>query len=404
MDNNKTIIVPVADFVGWGGGFDFIKFYISILDSIASEDSSVKIILTISIQTTGGRIIRFIKNVIKQILGRQVSKNLMPARSLVAEFSQFKHVEIVLMEKIFFYTYLKQFNTYLIFPTISPLKNIPNKNNIGYIPDLQHIHLPYLFSVKECEFRDISFKTLLSSCNHIFVNSEDTKKDIYQTYPIESANCNIFAMPFIPFSNEEDLMLNEKNVDISKYDLSEKFFIISNQFWTHKDHPTAFKAFAELVKLFHDIQIVCTGNTVDYRNPYYFKEIQDLLVFLNIQNRVKILGYIPKQEQIVILKKAIAVIQPTLFEGGRGGGSTYDAISHGVPVILSDIPINKEIQHENVLYFKTGDFLDMKDKMVRIIQKKHKRADNNKLIIQNKVNFNRAKQELKLFLENSYPQ
>ena len=51
------------------------------------------------------------------------------------------------------------------------------------------------------------------------------------------------------------------------------------------------------------------------------------------------------------MRRAVAVLQPTLSEGGPGGGSVYDAVAVGTPVIASDIPVNREIEHESVRFF-----------------------------------------------------
>jgi hypothetical protein len=51
----------------------------------------------------------------------------------------------------------------------------------------------------------------------------------------------------------------------------------------------------------------------------------------------------------------MAVIQPTLFEGGPGGGAAYDAVAAGVPVLLSDIPINQEISDPRCRFFPKQD-------------------------------------------------
>ena len=59
------------------------------------------------------------------------------------------------------------------------------------------------------------------------------------------------------------------------------------------------------------------------------------------------------------MKESIAVIQPTLFEGGPGGGSIYDAISLGVPAIISDIPVNREIDSELLRFFPVGSFKEL---------------------------------------------
>ena len=40
---------------------------------------------------------------------------------------------------------------------------------------------------------------------------------------------------------------------------------------------------------------------------------------LGLEQRVRVLGLVPKRDQIEIMKKACAVLQPTRFEGGPGG-------------------------------------------------------------------------------------
>ncbi len=55
------------------------------------------------------------------------------------------------------------------------------------------------------------------------------------------------------------------------------------------------------------------------------------------------------------MRAALAVVQPTLFEGGPGGGSVFDAVALGVPAIVSDIPVNLEIEEPNVRFFKACD-------------------------------------------------
>ena len=92
--------------------------------------------------------------------------------------------------------------------------------------------------------------------------------------------------------------------------------------------------------------MVCTGTTGDYRDPGYFAGLQEGLARSGIIPRVHILGMVPKIDQIELLKGSIALIQPTLFEGGPGGGAAYDAVSLGVRCVLSDIAVNREIANE----------------------------------------------------------
>ena len=65
------------------------------------------------------------------------------------------------------------------------------------------------------------------------------------------------------------------------------------------------------------------------------------------------------------MKQAVALIQPTLFEGSPGGLSVYDALALGVRAIVSDIPVNLEIQEPTVTFFKAANAEDLADMMVQ---------------------------------------
>ena len=60
-----------------------------------------------------------------------------------------------------------------------------------------------------------------------------------------------------------------------------------------------------------------------------------------------------------MLRNAKALIQPTLFEGGPGGGSANEAIALGVAVLASNIPINLEINTKNISFFNPSNTNDL---------------------------------------------
>ena len=224
---------------------------------------------------------------------------------------------------------------------------------VGYIPDLQHKHHPEFFSGKECADRDLQFTKLLRDAKAIVVNSRDAKRDIGHFYP--GYDCAIFNLPFAPVLNPEWLAEPFQQT-VSRYRLPERYFLISNQFWVHKSHATAFEALSRLDGGHTDVAIVCTGSTADYRHPEYFGTLERRIRDLGLQSRILILGRIPKHEQIQIMRGSVAVIQPTLFEGGPGGFAVYDAVCTATPVILSDIPINREVEigDASVRFFPPG--------------------------------------------------
>ena len=82
---------------------------------------------------------------------------------------------------------------------------------------------------------------------------------------------------------------------------------------------------------------------------------------------------------MVIMQNSIAVIQPTLFEGGPGGGAAYDSFATNTPLIVSDIAVNLELKDDypEILYFKAKSSNDLAQEMTLSleIQKKHKGYD-----------------------------
>lgn len=251
----------------------------------------------------------------------------------------------------------------VVFPTMYSLGRDFPVPWIGYLFDFQHKYYPKYFSADECWERDQQFAELLSEAKAIIVTSQTVKRDALKFFP--ETSCQIFVLP--PAPGPVFTYLEEQQDVHKKYAIPAKYFLISNQFWLHKAHITAFEAFAIFKqKTNADIAIVCTGNTFDSRFPDYFNELEEKIKSLGIKEQVYILGHIPKQDQIQIMYNAKAVIQPSLFEGAPGGGSVREATFLGIPSIVSDIPVNKELSDKEVTFFRTGSAEDLAEKMVQV--------------------------------------
>jgi glycosyltransferase involved in cell wall biosynthesis len=236
---------------------------------------------------------------------------------------------------------------------------------IGYIPDLQHKRLPHWFSERERRTRDKLFSTMLDEAQAVVVNASAVVQDIKEFYPNRKAR--LFSLPFCPPASLE-LFSNASDPEVRAfYHLPERYFVISNQFWIHKSHETAFMALRQVRDTGHDVHLVCTGNTSDFRWPEHFNNLLGIIERSNLRDYVHILGLIPKRDQLAIIRGSLAVIQPTLFEGGPGGGAVYDAVSTGTPSIVSDIPVNREIDFGVVRFFVAGSAEDLAVKMMDML-------------------------------------
>ena len=74
---------------------------------------------------------------------------------------------------------------------------------------------------------------------------------------------------------------------------------------------------------------------------------------LGIENQVRILGIIPRMDQIQLLRRSLFVVQPSLFEGL--GLIIQECTALGKHIILSDLDVHKEQASEYTHFFASND-------------------------------------------------
>jgi len=234
---------------------------------------------------------------------------------------------------------------------------------VGYIWDYQHRYFPAYFNDNELSNRDNIFKKIMQDAPAVIVNSKQTEKDIRKFIRSFSQTQKIISLPFSPYPLSSWFLSRPRFVQ-KKYSINKPYFIVCNQFWMHKSHDTVMRAMAIVAKNNPSIDLVCTGKMEEPRSPKYIDQIKNLIKSLGLSKNVHLLGLVPKSDQIALLRGSISLVQPTLYEGGPGGGAAYNAVALGIPVIASDIPVNLEMEHENVIFFKAKSAADLAGKMI----------------------------------------
>jgi glycosyltransferase involved in cell wall biosynthesis len=149
-----------------------------------------------------------------------------------------------------------------------------------------------------------------------------------------------------------------------KYHLQDRFFLVSNQFWQHKNHLIIFESLKLLKEKSFNPVVVCTGQLLDDRAPNYCNLILKAINEGELHGQVYLLGLIPKSDQIALMRRCIAVIQPSLFEGWST--LVENARALGKTVILSDIPVHLEQNPPYSRFFKQNDPGDLASLMADI--------------------------------------
>ena len=123
-------------------------------------------------------------------------------------------------------------------------------------------------------------------------------------------------------------------------------------------------AFAILAKKISQLNLILIG-----RGPEKEK-IENIIKMLKLNSKVKILDNLPRKNFIDHLKSARIFCLPSTVEGF--GISVIEAAAAGVPYVISDIPVFREITANGWggLFFKSTDIKDLSVKLEKLLKNK----------------------------------
>jgi glycosyltransferase involved in cell wall biosynthesis len=124
---------------------------------------------------------------------------------------------------------------------------------------------------------------------------------------------------------------------------------VSNLFAPTKNHLLIFQSLRLLQSQNILPTIVCTGDLHDYRNPGFINTILQAIHQNGVSAQVRLLGVIPREHQVQLMRQAQAVLQPSLFEGWNT--SVEEAHCLGKTLLLSDIPVHREQNPPKAIFF-----------------------------------------------------
>ena len=223
---------------------------------------------------------------------------------------------------------------------------VPDLCSASWIYDFQHVYLPEFFPQGEIQSRNIKFKNVAKSAKLVVLSSKSAEQDFRRIFPGSKAVTRVLSFRSLPA--DEWLALDPSETQ-KKYALPDRFLLCCNQFWIHKNHRLLFEAMADAVQSAPDTQLVCTGATSDWRFQNYFSDLAAFLETHGLKDRIRILGQIPRTDQIQLMRRSLAVIQPSLFEGWSS--VVEESRMLGKTIILSDLAVHHEQAPDHAVYF-----------------------------------------------------
>jgi glycosyltransferase involved in cell wall biosynthesis len=207
----------------------------------------------------------------------------------------------------------------------------------GWIVDWQQRHLPEMFTRSEHAMREMRYRVMAESAPIIAHGSTQALEDTRRWVP--SATADLGVLHFRA-TLETEILAGDLDDTRRRYRLPARFAVVSNQWFRHKNHAVVIEALRILRTRGVIIPCVVTGRPEDHRWPEYGASIERRIEELGLSNVVRLVGLVPRADQVQLIRAASVVIQPSLFEGWST--IVEEARSLGKTIVLSDIPVHRE--------------------------------------------------------------
>jgi len=242
---------------------------------------------------------------------------------------------------------LAEQQTEVIFPANALLSSKYSKTKlICWIPDFQELHLPEYSSWVDRARKQLAFKRMTKVADRIVLSNEFSYQDACRLAP--NYHHKFAILPFTMHLGK-DWRLPDPLETCKKYDVPDDYLMFPSQFWKHKNHATLFKALFILKLKGMKANMVCTGVFNDPRFPDHCKELRTFIDDNGLQNQIQILGLLPREDQVQLMRQARAIVQPSLFEGWSA--LLEDCRSLGKTVFVSDIKMHRDQKPDDAIFF-----------------------------------------------------
>ena len=352
MDKKRVGFIFADELRFWNGGINYYKNLISILNDSESYEPVI-----------------ICSSVLKEVCERKFPKTEIVCVNILKEGTLLTYLRKFIL-------YLFKYNLFIDsilkknrIDLVSHVQYFPlNKNSktpsCCWIPDFQSKHYPALFTKKDLKREIKLHNILLKNSDRIIVSSNDCKNDLLHNYTVpEGKKIEVFQFALPPQKSDEIFSENE----LEKYGLKSKsYYLITNQFWEHKNHLIVLKALQKSIELGEEIdfKIVSTGLIQDLRNPEYGEKLLSIIRDYNLGKYFITTGNISYHDVKLLQYYSLAIIQPSLFEGWNTAVEECKMI--GKKIILSNIPVHIEQNPDNVIFFNPNDENELKNILMNV--------------------------------------
>jgi len=136
---------------------------------------------------------------------------------------------------------------------------------------------------------------------------------------------------------------------VAKFHIPARYVHLPNQLWKHKNHELV----VEALRAAPEVTVVATGPREDYRHADVYDALLARVRAAGVEARFHHLGLVSFAELISLMSHAVAVVNPSRFEGWST--TVEEAKSLGKRVLVSDLAVHREQAPARASYFGVDD-------------------------------------------------
>jgi glycosyltransferase involved in cell wall biosynthesis len=234
--------------------------------------------------------------------------------------------------------------------------------------DLQHLHLPELFSGWERARREAIYRTHCERAALVVAMTSWGRRDFVDSYDLPAEKVTVVPGGSIlreyPAPSDADLSRLR-----SRLSLPNAFLLYPAQTWPHKNHERLLEALARIKdESGIAVPLVCPG-----KQTRHYRRIRELVSTLGLTETTSFPGFVSSLELRALYELATGLVFPSRFEGW--GLPVCEAFDAGLPVASSTATGLPDVVGDAGLLFDPDDVPEMARQLQRLWSDAELRAD-----------------------------
>lgn len=215
---------------------------------------------------------------------------------------------------------------------------------IGVVHDLQHMHMPWLFSKTELSARRREYAYAIGRSNQLIAFSNYERENLEIFFKRKDVTV-VYHTGYMAEAAERNRQIGKLNVK-STAEEPRRYLIYPAVPWPHKNHEGLVQAVEVLRRRGQNVPIVLTNTSGSSEGS---KRLARLIELLDLQETVDRKGFLPEADLHDLFRNASGMVFPSLYEGF--GIPLVDAMKMEVPVLAARNTAAREVGEDACAYF-----------------------------------------------------